>query len=103
LKHKINSGWSKYLHDKNHENIQLLLFDEEEIQVQIQGSRPDDKYLVSCVEGFWRCDCVDWQIQRNKREGGYCCKHIEEVHYLIADLKMSGQTKLVESDGKEDK
>lgn len=87
--HRVNSGWAYYL--KNRDKIKVVLFDDEHIQLEMPGSKPKlgptPSYLVSCVEGFWRCDCEDFFNRWQRHEGAYGCKHVEAAHYKIAELK----------------
>jgi hypothetical protein len=49
--------------------------DEDEIVFQVKGTE-DKPYMVSCVEGIFRCDCDDYIYSKHKELGSYCCKHI---------------------------
>lgn len=99
MNHRMDSGLKYYL--KNKTKMEVRLYDPELIEVICPGSKTKiegkPEYLVSNSEGFWRCDCDDFGYRRSNDELGasYCCKHIEAVHYLIASLKLEGQTKLI--------
>lgn len=49
--------------------------DEDEIVFIVKGTS-ESEYMVSCVEGLWRCDCDDYIYAKDKHLGSYLCKHI---------------------------
>jgi hypothetical protein len=89
MNHKLDSGYAKYIKDRNKGRIKILHYDEEEIQIKVPASKKGKYYIVDCSEGFWRCECFNWneKWKSTPKVGSYCCKHIEEAHYEIARLK----------------
>jgi len=89
MKHKLDTGYAKFIQDRNKGRIEIIFYDEEEIQVKVASSKKGEYYLVTCSEGFWRCECFNWNEwwKSTPKVGSYCCKHIEEAHYEIARLK----------------
>lgn len=49
--------------------------DADEVVFKVKGNS-ESEYMVSCVEGIWRCDCDDYIYAKHKELGSYCCKHI---------------------------
>lgn len=91
-KHRIDSGWAYYL--KNKDWIKVLLFDDDEVQLEMPGSRPKlgptPSYFVTCVDGYWRCECEDFEYRRCKGDeygASFGCKHIAAAYFKIAELK----------------
>lgn len=98
MNHRMDSGFAYF--QKNKEKMKVVMYDKEEIQVECPGSGAKvgekKEYLVSNSEGFWRCDCDDYNYRRSNDEFGasFNCKHIEAVHFLIAAMKTEGQQEL---------
>lgn len=107
MKHKVDSGFAKFLKDTSRKQygIEVLHYDEEYIQLKIPQSAngKTDWYMVECLEGYWKCQCIDYEVQQGRTQknvgiGSYCCKHIEEAHFYIAKLKgIFEQQKLIPS------
>jgi len=98
MKHKMDTGYFKFIQDRNKGRVKITYYDEEEIQGTVSTSKKGKSYLVTCSEGFWRCECFNWNEwwKSTPRVGSYCCKHIEELHYEIARLKgVFEQSKLI--------
>ena len=59
------------------DNIEVIIQDDEELHVNVTSSNSDEKYLVSCVDGIYHCDCTDFYVNGlNKDCGSFICKHI---------------------------
>lgn len=92
-KHRVDSGWAKFLKDNRSNDVELLHYDPEYIQAKVKANdKKIDWYLVECYHGYWRCQCVDYNVQEGRTKdvvgiGSFLCKHIEEVHFKIAELK----------------
>ncbi len=64
--------------------INPLYIDDELIQIEVISG--DNKYLVSCLDDLFRCNCPDFSNRGiNKEEGSFLCKHcLAVINYLIA-------------------
>lgn len=59
-------------------NITPLVMDDDYFQAEV--SSPNDTYLVSCIDGLWRCSCHDYTYRGvGHEESSYNCKHILAV------------------------
>ena len=68
--------------------VKILLYTDDEIQATVTNNKTKKEYLVSCIVGYWRCDCTDWYNRWKLIEGAYLCKHIEKVHEKIIRMKI---------------
>ena len=65
-------------------NVKIIVLDGEELQAIVISSNSDEEYLVSCVDGLFHCDCVDFYVNGlNKDCGSFICKHIISTLFYL--------------------
>jgi hypothetical protein len=70
------------------ENVEVFYdTDDEDIVFRIWGTTGEE-YMVSCLDGLWRCDCEDYVYAKDKQLGSYVCKHILKcIDYYFNEMR----------------
>lgn len=78
MAHKLKEGNQLWIDGK----VEIIYFDGSMIQGRVIGSG-ENVYNVTCLDGYYRCDCPDWTNRWGNREGAYMCKHLEAFKFKI--------------------